>query len=181
MVPVRNAGWRHLQQKYEKRFLLRWGKVGSFMRISEKLGSEVDMRNVGSMERRGFLKQSLSAVALGVAGRSTRGERSSGSAGVVDPAQLHRDAIVIDTYGKLYLEDFQKGHVDAIVHGIGVEEIFRSDARKESSILPRWARTFATICLTARTWSSGSAARRRDTAAERAAAPGFCGAGPAVL
>ena len=82
------------------------------------------------MERRGFLKQSLSAVALGVAGRSTRGERSSGSAGVVDPAQLHRDAIVIDTYGKLYLEDFQKGHVDAIVHGIGVEEIFRSDARE---------------------------------------------------
>ena len=82
------------------------------------------------MERRGFLKQSLSAVALGVAGRSTRGERSSGSAGVVDPAQLHRDAIVIDTYGRLYLEDFQKGHVDAIVHGIGVEEIFRSDARE---------------------------------------------------
>ncbi len=94
------------------------------------LGSEVDMRNVGSMERRGFLKQSLSAVALGVAGRSTRGESSGGSAGALDAAQLHRDAIVIDTYGKLYLEDFQKGHVDAIVHGIGVEEIFRSDARE---------------------------------------------------
>ncbi len=82
------------------------------------------------MERRGFLKQSLSAVALGVAGRSTRGESSGGSAGALDAAQLHRDAIVIDTYGKLYLEDFQKGHVDAIVHGIGVEEIFRSDARE---------------------------------------------------
>ena len=82
------------------------------------------------MERRGFLKQSLSAVALGVAGRSTRGERSAGSAGAVDPGRLHRDAFVIDTYGKLYLEDFQKGHVDAIVHGIGVEEIFVSDARE---------------------------------------------------
>ncbi len=48
----------------------------------------------------------------------------------MDSAQLHRDSIVIDTYGKLYLEDFQKGQVDAIVHGIGVEEIFRSDARE---------------------------------------------------
>ena len=82
------------------------------------------------MERRGFLKQSLSAVALGLAGGCTQGERSVGSAGAVDQAQLHRDAIVIDTYGKLYLEDFQKGHVDAIVHGIGVEEIFRCDARE---------------------------------------------------
>ena len=82
------------------------------------------------MKRRGFLKQSLSAVALGVTGRSTRVEPSTGSAGLIDPAQLHRDAIVIDTYGKLYLEDFQKGQVDAIVHGIGVEEIFRSDARE---------------------------------------------------
>ena len=100
------------------------------MRISENRGSEVDMRNGGSMERRGFLKQSLSAVALGVAGRSTRGERSAESAGAVGPGRLHRDAIVIDTYGKLHLEDFQKGHVDAIVHGIGVEEIFRSDARE---------------------------------------------------
>ena len=80
------------------------------------------------MKRRGFLKQSLSVVALGTAGRSTRGEPSTGSAGPVDPAQLHQDAIVIDTYGKLYLKDFQKGQVDAIVHGIGVEEIFRSDA-----------------------------------------------------
>ncbi len=100
------------------------------MRISEKSGSEVDMGNVGSMERRGFLKQSLSAVALSVAGGCTPGERSGGSAGAVDPDRLHRDAIVIDTYGSLYLEDFQKGHVDAIVHGIGVEEIFRSDARE---------------------------------------------------
>ncbi len=100
------------------------------MRISEKPGSEAAMRNSGSMERRGFLKQSLSAVALGMAGGCTQGERSVGSAGAVDPARLHRDAIVIDTYGKLYLEDFQKGQVDAIVHGIGVEEIFRSDARE---------------------------------------------------
>ena len=82
------------------------------------------------MERRGFLRQSLSAVALGVASSSTRGEPSTGSARSVDPAHLHQDAIVIDTYGKLYLEDFQRGQVDAIVHGIGVEEIFRSDARE---------------------------------------------------
>lgn len=82
------------------------------------------------MQRRGFLKQSLSAVALGAAAGCTQGERSAGSAGAADPAHLHRDAIVIDTYGKLYLEDFQKGQVDAIVHGIGVEEIFRSDARE---------------------------------------------------
>ncbi len=82
------------------------------------------------MERRGFLKQSLSAVALGVAGSCTQGEPTAGSVGAADPAHLHRDAIVIDTYGSLYLEDFQKGQVDAIVHGIGVEEIFRSDARE---------------------------------------------------
>ena len=82
------------------------------------------------MERRGFLKQSLSAVALGVAGGSARGEPSTGPSGALDPDRLHQDAIVIDTYGKLYLEDFQKGRVDAIVHGIGVEEIFRSDARE---------------------------------------------------
>ena len=82
------------------------------------------------MERRGFLKTSLSAVAVGVAARSTRGEPSSGTAGPIDSVQLHREAIVIDTYGKLYLEDFQKGQVDAIVYGIGVEEIFRSDARE---------------------------------------------------
>ena len=82
------------------------------------------------MERRGFLKQSLSAVALGVACGSARGEPSTGSAGAIDPDRLHRDAIVIDTYGKVYLEDFQKGQVDAIVHGIGIEEIFRSGARE---------------------------------------------------
>jgi len=82
------------------------------------------------MERRGFLKQSLSAVALGAAAGCASGERSTGSVGAADPAHLHQDAIVIDTYGKLYLEDFQKGQVDAIVHGIGVEEIFRSDARE---------------------------------------------------
>ncbi len=82
------------------------------------------------MKRRGFLKQSLSAVALGMAGGCTQGERSVGSPGPPEPAQLHWDAIVIDTYGKLYLEDFQTGQVDAIVHGIGVEEIFRSDARE---------------------------------------------------
>lgn len=82
------------------------------------------------MERRGFLKQSLSAVALGAAAGCTQGERSTGAAGDADPTHLHQDAIVIDTYGKLYLEDFQKGQVDAIVHGIGVEEIFRSDARE---------------------------------------------------
>ena len=108
------------------------------------------------MERRSFFKQSLSAVAVGVAARSTRGELSPGSSGSVESSLLHRDSIVIDTYGKLYLEDFQKGQVDAIVHGIGVEEIFRSDAGKESSILPRWARIFAITCLKARTWSSGS-------------------------
>ena len=61
------------------------------------------------MERRSFLQQSLSAVALAVAGRSTRGEPSTGSTGPIDPAHLHRDSIVIDTYGKLYLEDFQEG------------------------------------------------------------------------
>ncbi len=82
------------------------------------------------MERRGFLKQSLSAVALGVASRSSRGEYAAGSARSVDPDHLHRDAIVFDTYGKLYLEDFHKGQVDAIVDGIGIEEIFRSDARE---------------------------------------------------
>ena len=69
------------------------------------------------MERCGFLKQSLSAVAFGLAGGCTQGERSTGSPGAADPARLHEDAIVIDTYGKLYLEDFQKGQVDAIVHG----------------------------------------------------------------
>ena len=83
-----------------------------------------------SMKRRGFLKQSLSALTVGVAGGSTQGGRSAGSSGAADPAKLHQDAIVIDTYGKLYLEDFQEGHVDVIVHGIGVEEIFRSDARE---------------------------------------------------
>ena len=93
------------------------------MRPSERLESEVDMRNVDSMERRGFLKQSLSAVALGVAGRCTRGERSTGPAEAADPAHLHRDAIVIDTYGKLYLEDFHKGQVDAIVHEIGTPSV----------------------------------------------------------
>jgi len=82
------------------------------------------------MERRGFLKQSFSALALGVAGRSTRGERSAGSSGALDPARLHREAIVIDTYGSLYVEDFQRGHVDVTVHGIGVEELFVSDARE---------------------------------------------------
>ena len=82
------------------------------------------------MEGRAFLKQSLSAVALGAAAGCTQGERATGSAVTADPAHLHRDAIVIDTYGKLYLEDFQNGQVDAIVHGIGVEEIFRSDARE---------------------------------------------------
>ena len=45
----------HRQQKYEKRCLLRWGSVGSLLRPSDKLGSEVDMRHVSSMERRGFL------------------------------------------------------------------------------------------------------------------------------
>ena len=100
------------------------------MRSSEKLGSEVNMGNVNSMQRRGFLKQSLLAVALGMAGGCTQDEHLAGSAGAIDPAHLHRDAIVIDTYGKLSLEDFQKGQVDAIVHGIGVEEIFRSDARE---------------------------------------------------
>ena len=82
------------------------------------------------MERRGFLKQSLSAVVLGLAGRCTQEKHSIGSDGATDPYHLHRDAIVIDTYGSLYLEDFQKGQVDAIVHGMGVEEIFRSDVRE---------------------------------------------------
>ena len=100
------------------------------MRPSDKPGPEIEMRIIGSMERRGFLKQSLSAVALGAAAGCTQGEPPDGLAGPADPAQLHQKAIVIDTYGKLYLEEFQKGHVDAIVHGIGVEEIFRSDARK---------------------------------------------------
>ena len=76
--------------------------MGSLLRPSEKVESEVEKRRVSSMQRRGFLKQSLSAVALGVAGSSTRGGPSAGSSGSVDPAQLHRDAIVIDTYGKLY-------------------------------------------------------------------------------
>ena len=44
--------------------------------------------------------------------------------------EVHREAIVIDTYGSLYLEDFRRGQVDVIVHGIGVEELFVSDARE---------------------------------------------------
>ena len=93
--------------------------------------------SIGSMERRCFLKQSLSAVALGVAASSTRGEPSTGSAESADSAQLHRDAIVIDTYGKLYLEDFQKGQVDAIVYGIGTpSEGFRAGPVLEQSLHP---------------------------------------------